>query len=78
MTFEQFRELFYSTDDKANISIEVAYKNRIPYYPNGVFRVIDNELDKYNKYDVIGLIQLYDEISVILAYRNNKEVLSNG
>lgn len=28
MKFEEFRELFYSTDDKANISIEVAYKNR--------------------------------------------------
>ena len=70
MTFEQFRELFYSTDDKANISIEVAYKNKIPYYPEGVFRVIDKDLDKYNKYYVIGLIQLFDEISVVLTDRN--------
>ena len=74
MTFEQFRELFYSTDDKANISIEVAYKNRIPYYPDGVFRVIDKELNQYNDYNVVGLIQLYDEISVILTDRKIMEV----
>ena len=72
MKFEEFRELFYTTDDKANISIEVAYKNRIPYYPDGVFRVIDKGLDKYNEYYVVGLIQLYDEISVVLTDRKIK------
>ena len=72
MTFEEFRELFYTTDDKANIYIDVAYKNKTPYYPEGTFRVIDKELDKYNKYYVIGLIQLYDEIGVVLTDRKIK------
>lgn len=74
MTFEQFRELFYTTDDKANISIETVYINKKPYFPDGVFRVIDKELDKYNEYNVVGLIQLYDEISVVLTDRNITEV----
>lgn len=72
MTFEEFRELFYSTDDKANISIETLYKNNKAYFPNGTFRVIDKELDKYNEYYVIGLIQLIDEISVYLTDRKIK------
>jgi hypothetical protein len=69
LTFEQFRELFYTTDDKAQIYIDVLYINNVPYYPEGTFRVIDNELNPYNQYFVCGLIQLVDEIGVVLADR---------